>query len=69
MLKIRKILGPDFHTIPPATRYLGDRFRCDIRVQRPQKPPSNEFQLIMLQITIKLLGTTFIRATLDTRYL
>ena len=32
------------------TRYLGDRFRRGIRVQRFQKPTSNEIRLIMLEI-------------------
>ena len=48
--------------------YLKDRCRCDIRVQRPQKHPSNVFRQIMLQIPVKLYGTTFMRSTLDNRY-
>ena len=49
-------------------RYLGDRSCHDIHVQRPQKPLSNELQLIMLQIPIKLKKTTIIRSTLDEWY-
>ena len=51
-----------------GTRYLGDHCHRDIRVQRPQKPPSNEFKLVMLQISMKLQETTFILSILDTRY-
>ena len=52
-----------------GNRYLGDCCCRDIRVERPQKPPSKEFRLIMLQIPNKLLGMTFIRSIQDTRYL
>ncbi|OXU20959.1 hypothetical protein TSAR_005913 [Trichomalopsis sarcophagae] len=51
-----------------GTRYLGGRCCCDIHVHRPQKPPSNEFRLIMLQIPQKLLKTTLILSTLGTTY-
>ena len=60
-----KLSGTTFIRCTTDTKYLGDRCRCNIRVQRPQKPPSNEFRLIMLQIPIKLQGTTFMRSTLD----
>ncbi|OXU23822.1 hypothetical protein TSAR_017070, partial [Trichomalopsis sarcophagae] len=51
-----------------GNRYLRDHCRRDIRVQRSQIPPSNEFRQIMSQFSIKLQETTLILSTLSTRY-
>ena len=39
-------------------RYFGGLCRRDIRVQRPRKPPSNEFRLTLSQFPVKLSKMT-----------
>ena len=46
----KKLWGTTFIRSTLDTRYIGGRCRRDIRVQRPEKPPSIEIRLIMLQI-------------------